>query len=262
MKLEDVHTNKTACCKEDEAKSSAECCRNHEPYSADCCKWTEEQPFNGCCKEGIENQGECCMGTDDPSPGECCRAQEIHPYSSSTDREGKTKGIQEENQSNQDEKYLDHLQSLLIEANERLATANDKYIRLYSEFENFKKRSIKERIAITEKANEQTLKELLPIIDDFERCLNSLQGEYEGADHAMQEGIKLIHDKLCTFLKKFGVKEMQIEVESDFNADLHEAIMQKPVEQAESKGKIMAVVEKGYLLHEHVLRFAKVVTGV
>lgn len=194
-----------------------------------------------CCgQQEIDAQTGCCSQQEkEPQPG-CCKSAD--PLDSGH-KEMFTSDITS----------LEQLQMLLMEA-------NDKYVRLYAEFDNFKKRAAKERMAFTDKANEQTLKELLPIVDDFERCITALQGTQGATQHI--EGIKLIYDKLCSVLKRYGVKEIAIEQGSAFNADLHEAIMQQPVDNLEMQGKIVAVVEKGYLIHEYVLRFAKVIIGV
>ncbi|MBX9889781.1 MAG: nucleotide exchange factor GrpE [Amoebophilaceae bacterium] len=186
----------------------------------------------GCCQEPeIKNENECCGGgccsMDDTCADTCCNSEDTADVNST-----------------------------LKELQEMVDTINDKYVRLYSEFDNFKKRTAKERLTLIDHANEKTLKELLTIVDDFERSL-AVAGDPSG-----EIGTKLIYDKLVSLLKKFGVTTMPIEVGSLFDADLHEAIMQQPVENAEMKGKIITVTEKGYLMHENVLRFAKVVIGL
>jgi molecular chaperone GrpE len=138
---------------------------------------------------------------------------------------------------------------------DELAESKDKYIRLYAEFENHRRRTAKEKLEMISAANEQLIKALLPVVDDFERAEKALK-ELSEKDAS---GILLIYQKLKKVLDQFGVKPM--EVKGDFNADLHEAITQVPVQDASQKGKIVDVVEKGYLLNDKVIRFAKVVVG-
>jgi molecular chaperone GrpE len=138
-----------------------------------------------------------------------------------------------------------------------LAESKDKYIRLYSEFENFRRRTAKEKIEMIQSANEQLIKALLPVADDFERAEKSFRDKTDKDS----EGFTLIQNKFRKVLEQYGVKVMNIERGADFNADLHEAITQIPAPDESLKGKIVDVVEKGYLLNEKVIRYAKVVIG-
>jgi molecular chaperone GrpE len=140
---------------------------------------------------------------------------------------------------------------------EEIAGAKDKYLRLYSEFENFRRRTAKEKLEMVQSANEQLLKALLPVVDDFDRAEKSFA---EKTDNDA-EGFKLIHSKFKKVLEVYGVKVMDVKQGSDFNTDLHEAITQVPSPDPSLKGKVVDVVEKGYLLNEKVIRFAKVVVG-
>lgn len=140
---------------------------------------------------------------------------------------------------------------------EELEGAKDKYLRLYSEFENFRKRTAKERLELIQSANEQLLQTLLPVADDFERAGNSFKDKNEKD----LEGFFLIHSKFKKVLELYGVKTMDIGKGSDFNADLHEAITQVAAPEPVLKGKIIDVVEKGYVLNDKVIRYAKVVVG-
>lgn len=143
---------------------------------------------------------------------------------------------------------------------EELAAANDKYLRLYSEFENFKKRSAKEKLNLIETAGEELLRKLLPVVDDFERAMDVMHAE-DAAAQAMQEGIQLIYNKLTHLLQQAGVRPMPLEKGGVFDAELHEAVTQQPTEDPAMKGRVLDVIEKGYFLKENVLRFAKVITG-
>jgi len=138
-----------------------------------------------------------------------------------------------------------------------LAEAKDKYVRLYAEFDNHRRRTAKEKLEMIQTANEQLIKAMLPIADDFERAENS----FKDKNDKEAEGFFLIHNKFKKTLEQYGVKAMEAGKEADFNPDLHEAITQIPVPDEKLKGKIVDVVEKGYLLNEKVIRFAKVVVG-
>lgn len=147
--------------------------------------------------------------------------------------------------------------SEIAKAQAEVEAAKDKYIRLYSEFENFRRRTAKEKIEMSLLANEQVIKSLLPVLDDFERAEKALQNK----QNQDVEGYILINNKFKKVLDQFGVKPMELGPGADFNADLHEAITQIPAPSDALKGKIVDVVEKGYLLNEKVIRFAKVVIG-
>ncbi|HOX81615.1 MAG TPA: nucleotide exchange factor GrpE [Chryseolinea sp.] len=146
--------------------------------------------------------------------------------------------------------------ALLMLQNE-VDTQKDKFIRLYSEFENFRRRTAKEKLEMIQSANEQLLKNLLPVADDFDRAEKSLK---EKNDKDL-EGVFLIQNKFKKTLEQYGVKIMDVKTGSDFNADFHEAITQIPAPDEKLKGKVVDVVECGYLLNDKVIRFAKVVVG-
>lgn len=134
----------------------------------------------------------------------------------------------------------------------------DKYLRLYSEFENFRRRTSKERIDLLKAAGEDVLTSLLPVLDDFERAQKSIK---ETSDvQAIKEGVELIHHKLFRTLEGKGLKPME-SVGKEFNSELHEAITQSPAPSEDLKGKVIDEVEKGYLLNEKVIRYAKVIIG-
>ena len=139
---------------------------------------------------------------------------------------------------------------------DELAEAKEKYVRLYAEFENHRRRTSKEKLEMIQGANEQLLKSLLPVLDDFERA----EKVYRELNNKESEGVLLIHNKYKKILEQYGVKEMDTAQGAVFNADLHEAITQVSVDEKQ-KGKIVDVVEKGYMLNDKVIRFAKVVIG-
>ncbi len=144
------------------------------------------------------------------------------------------------------------------ELNAKLAELTDKHLRLQAEFDNFRKRTIKEKAELIKSGGEAVLMNILPVIDDFERALNSLK-EVPETD-AGKQGTQLIYNKFNEFLKQNNVKEIEA-VNQEFNVDLHEAITKIPAPSEELKGKVVAVVEKGYVLNDKVIRFAKVVIG-
>ncbi|EON77754.1 Heat shock protein GrpE [Lunatimonas lonarensis] len=134
----------------------------------------------------------------------------------------------------------------------------EKYLRLYSEFENYRRRTSKERLELIKTASEDVIKELLPILDDFERAIKA--DEKETSD-TPDEGKRLIYNKLVKTLTSKGLRPMEELVGKAFDADMHEAITQIPAPSEDLKGKIVDVVERGYLLGDKVVRYAKVVIG-
>ena len=146
---------------------------------------------------------------------------------------------------------------LMKKMQDELADAKDKYVRLYAEFDNHRRRTAKEKLEMTFSANEQLLKSLLPIADDFERAEKS----FKDKNDKESEGFFLIHNKFKKVLEQYNVKPMDTAPKSDFNPDVQEAITQIPVPDESLKGKVVDVVEKGYLLNDKVIRFAKVVVG-
>ena len=129
----------------------------------------------------------------------------------------------------------------------------DKYVRLYSEFENYRRRTAKEKLEMISSASISLIQEILPVMDDFERSF-----KVEGND---QEGSKLIYNKLGKILESKGLLPMEDLIGKEFDAEYHEAITQIPAPSEDLKGKIVDVVEKGYMLSDKVVRFAKVVIG-
>jgi molecular chaperone GrpE len=140
---------------------------------------------------------------------------------------------------------------------DELAEAKDKYIRLYSEFENFRRRTSKEKLDLIQGANENLLTNLLPVLDDFERA----EKAFKELNTKEAEGFVLIYTKYKKTLEQAGIKVMDLRSGDEFNADRQEAITQVPAPNEKLKGKIVDVVEKGYLLNDKVVRFAKVVVG-
>ncbi len=141
----------------------------------------------------------------------------------------------------------------------QLDEVNDKYIRLLAEFDNFKRRTAKERIELFKVANQETLKAMITVLDDFDRAQKSMDTAND--IDALKEGLKLVHHKLKTTLQSQGLSEMENSYGKTFDTDLHEAVTNIPAPSDELKGKVVDELEKGYLLNEKVIRFAKVVVG-
>ena len=140
-----------------------------------------------------------------------------------------------------------------------LQQEKDKFLRLFAEFENYKKRTSKERIELFSTASEDVMRKLLPVVDDFERALIHIEDDKEAEE--LRKGVLLIYQKLLNTLEQKGLKAIQVEKGEPFNADNHEAVTQIPAPTDDLKGKIIDVIEKGYTLGEKVIRFPKVVIG-
>ena len=143
-------------------------------------------------------------------------------------------------------------------AEELLAAEKDRYIRLYAEFENYKKRTLKEKNEFYLYASQDLMTSMLGVLDDFERALKEISKNGNEADF---KGVELIYQKFRNKLTEKGLKPIEVKAGDDFNVDYHEAITQIPAPTEELKGKIVDVIETGYQLHDKVIRFAKVVTG-
>lgn len=159
--------------------------------------------------------------------------------------------VETENQAETEKNPLDELQA---EYNQ----LNDKYLRMYSEFENFRRRTAKERLDLMKTAGEDVFKLLLPIIDDFERARANMETAQDVP--SVKEGVELIYHKLIKELQQKGLKPMEAKGEV-FDSEFHEAITQIPAPTEDLKGKVVDEIEKGYFLNDKVIRFAKVVVG-
>ncbi len=141
---------------------------------------------------------------------------------------------------------------------EDLQKEKDKFLRLFAEFENYKRRTSKERLELFKTANQEVMAAMLPVMDDFDRAMNELR---KSGDENLLRGIELIHNKLKETLKAKGLERMKVEKGDDFDSEKHEAITQIPAPSDDLKGKIVDVVEAGYKLGERIIRYPKVVTG-
>lgn len=142
---------------------------------------------------------------------------------------------------------------------EEIEALNDKYLRLYSEFDNFRRRTQKEKLELYKTAGEDIFKSLLPVMDDFERAKKSME---ENKDYnSLKEGVDLIYNKLLGVFKVNGLETMESPVGKAFDSEIHEAVTQIPAPSKKMKGKVVDEIEKGYILKEKVIRYAKVVVG-
>ena len=148
--------------------------------------------------------------------------------------------------------------SQLKDLKQDLALEKEKYLRLFAEFENFKKRTAKERLDLFKTANQEVITSLIPVLDDFKRAVPQIDKDSKGFD---KKGVELIYNKFNDTLKSNGLEETKVEVGDVFNPDLHEAISQIKATNENQRGKIINVIELGYKLGEKIIRYPKVVVG-
>jgi molecular chaperone GrpE len=167
-------------------------------------------------------------------------------------KKAKKKKESEETHDEQDNALMQEIETLKAEIEE----AKDKYLRLFAEFDNFKKRSVKERFELMKTAAQETITSLLPVLDDFDRAKKSAES---GAE-SFSEGVQLVYNKLFSTLDHKGLKAME-STGVDFDPEWHEAITDIPAPSEEMKGKIIDTIENGYTLNEKIIRYAKVVVA-
>ena len=150
------------------------------------------------------------------------------------------------------------LQQELNEANEKIAALEDKYIRQVAEFDNYRKRTMKEKAELIKNGGERTIESILPVLDDFERALANMSKDESNAE--AMKGVELIYNKFAGILKQNGLQKIETEG-ADFNTDFHEAIAMVPAFEESMKGKVLDCIQTGYMLNEKVIRHAKVAVG-
>ncbi|SDS21414.1 molecular chaperone GrpE [Gillisia sp. Hel1_33_143] len=160
----------------------------------------------------------------------------------------------EEVESNQDASDISEDDALKAD----LEKEKDKFLRLFAEFENYKRRTSKERLELFKTANQEVMTAMLPVLDDFDRAMNEIK---KAKDKNLLKGVELIHNKFSETLKNKGLEAMEVSNGDAFDADIHEAITQVPAPSDKLKGKIIDVVERGYKLGDRIIRYPKVVTG-
>ncbi len=144
------------------------------------------------------------------------------------------------------------------ELESKLKEQHDKYLRLAAEFDNYRKRTMKERIELTQYVSTELITRILPVIDDFERAIDSMRSTQD--IDVVRQGIELIYNKFKDYLNQQGVKEIDA-LNQEFNTDYHDAVTKFPVQENELKGKVIEVIHKGYTLNDKVIRYSKVVVG-
>jgi len=174
-----------------------------------------------------------------------------------------TENTEKEPLENETENVLNEVEpatelSVEEQLQEDLSKEKDKFLRLFAEFENFKKRTAKERIDLYKTANQDVLQSMLPVLDDFDRALVEIA---KSDDELLLKGVELIYDKLKTTLVSKGLEQVEVRAGDAFNADYAEAITVIPAPSDKLKGKIVDVIEKGYKLGDKIIRFPKVVLG-
>ena len=177
------------------------------------------------------------------------------PAAEATVNQENSKGQHKREHKKRSEKHDDNTEKLQ-EMGEKLAEAQDKYLRLYSEYENYRKRTNAEKADLIINGSKETIKAILPIVDDMERALTAMADE-----DASKEGIQLIFNKLMNILTQKGLKPIEAKGQK-FDENLHEAVTQFPASEENQKGTVVDVVEKGYYLNDKVLRYAKVVVAI
>ena len=186
--------------------------------------------------------------------------QNIHnknQQNTNNQKDTQTKAQHQNQNSDQEQcqEYIDAIKELESKLNE----LNDRYLRLAAEYDNYRKRTTKEKAELIKTAGEKVLVDLLPVVDDFERALEHIESAED--IEALKEGIFLIYNRFQDFLKKQGIEEIAAEGES-YDPNLHEAIQQVPAQSEEQKGKIVKVIQKGYKLNDKIIRHAKVIVAM
>jgi molecular chaperone GrpE len=165
--------------------------------------------------------------------------------------------VEEEKNAETDKKEPETL-TVEEQLRQDLDAQKDKYLRLFAEFENYKRRTSKERLELFKTASQELMQVMLPVLDDFDRALKEIK---KSEDDSLIEGVELINNKFREALKSKGLEPMAVKQGDTFDADIHEAVTQIPAPEKSMKGKIVDVVEKGYTLGEKIIRYPKVVTG-
>ena len=207
--------------------------------------------------ENVKNQDDALKDTVNSD-----LEQNQEPVEGQPKQDEKTEDKAEPNDKGSDKKSkrfkIRHAQEKALEEEKaKFAELNDKYLRLFSEFDNFRKRTAKEKLDLTVTASENVIKDILPVFDDFERALQNMEKNGNEAD---LQGVTLIFNKLKDTLKKKGLEEIEAK-DAEFNTDEHEALTMIPAPEEDKKGKVLDVIQKGYKLNGKVIRFARVVVG-
>jgi len=173
-------------------------------------------------------------------------------------KEEEINNIESEAQVEENQEVIEEVVEVVLTPEELMQVEKDKYLRLFAEFENYKKRTTKERIELFRTAGQDLMTSMLPIVDDFDRGLSEIK---KAKDKELLKGMQLINDKLKKTLEQKGLTVMEVRAGDAFNADIHEAITQIPAPTEKLKGKVIDCIESGYKLGEKIIRYPKVVIG-
>lgn len=209
---------------------------------------SENKDMNKEVKEEVKNQtpNENVEATEEANKEQVAQEQE---------NGGAEAGEQQQKELGE----MELMEQKVVAAEQKAAEATDKYVRMAAEFDNFRRRTAKERIELISTAGEDVIKGLLPILDDCERALQVLKKSADSA--AAIEGTELIYNKMMTFLKGRGLAVIEAK-DKELDTEFHEAVAQFPVEDKDKKNKIIDIVQQGYTLNGKVIRYAKVVVGM
>jgi len=196
------------------------------------------------------------METEQTIQEETTQNQEVQTQAKEEKKEEK-KGLLKK--GNKDKARIEELEKKVVELEAKTAKDKDDYIRLMAEFDNFRRRTSQEKLELVSIASTDTIKGLLPVLDDCERALAVLKESKDS--EAAKEGTELIYHKLMAYLNSKGLAVIEAK-DQQFDTDLHEAVAQFPVQEEDMKGKVFDVVQTGYTLNGKVIRFAKVVVGI
>jgi len=203
--------------------------------------------------ENVKNQDDALKGTVNPD-----MENKQEPAEEQTAHEKKEEAADKVSDKKSKRFKIRHAaEKALEEEKAKYAELNDKYLRLFSEFDNHRKRTAKEKLDLMATASENVIKDILPVLDDFERALQNMEKNGNEAD---LQGVTLIFNKLKDTLKKKGLEEIEA-MNAEFNTDEHEALTMIPAPEEDKKGKVLDVIQKGYKLNGKVIRFARVVVG-
>ncbi len=207
--------------------------------------------------ENVNNQDDVLKDTVNPNMEENQEKAEPQPKEAQTAEEKEPEADSKADKKSKRFRLRHAQDKALEEAKAKYAELNDKYLRLFSEFDNHRKRTAKEKLDLTVTASENVIKDILPVLDDFERALQNMEKNGNEAD---LQGVTLIFNKLKDTLKKKGLEEIEA-MDAEFNTDEHEALTMIPAPDESKKGKVLDVIQKGYKLNGKVIRFARVVVG-
>ena len=207
--------------------------------------------------ENVNNQDDALKDTVKPDLEENQETAAQQPEEAQASEEKETEADSKADKKSKRFKIRHAQEKALEEEKAKYAELNDKFLRMFSEFDNYRKRTAKEKLDLTATASENVIKDILPVLDDFERALLNMEKNGNEAD---LQGVTLIFNKLKDTLKKKGLEEIEA-MDAEFNTDEHEALTMIPAPEEDKKGKVLDVIQKGYKLNGKVIRFARVVVG-